>query len=196
MADVATRPTLTMPPDEAEALRAAYAGAGTVLEYGSGGSTVLAAELGATVWSVESDPDWAAMMRDWLANHPAKGRAHVVHIDVGPTKAWGYPRDEAAFRQWPDYPMQVWDMPGFTHPDVVLVDGRFRLACFLTVAHRITRPCTLFFDDYAPRAAYHKAEALCRPTRMIGRMAQFDLTPVPLTPDRMRAYVKALLLPN
>jgi hypothetical protein len=119
----------------------------------------------------------------------------VLHADIGPTRDWGHPVDEARFRHWPDYALKVWDAPGFRHPDVVLVDGRFRLGCFLTVAHQITRPVTLFFDDYTPRAAYRKAEALQAPAMIIGRMARFDLSPHPLTPDRLHAYVKALLQP-
>ncbi|VDC31879.1 hypothetical protein [Pseudogemmobacter humi] len=182
-----------MPEAEARAWGQACATARVVLEYGSGGSTLLAAEAGATVWSVESDAAWAGMMRDWFAAHPAP--VHIHHADIGPTKEWGHPADEAGFRRWPDYALQVWDLPGFSHPDVVLVDGRFRLACFLTVAYRITRPVVLFFDDYLPRPAYHKAGEIARPTEMIGRMARFDLEPVQLTPDRLRAYARALLQP-
>ncbi len=182
-----------MPEAEALAWAAACADAQRVLEYGSGGSTLVAAEAGCEVWSVESDGAWAQMMRDWFAAHPAK--VHIHHADIGPTREWGHPADEGAFRRWPDYALKIWDLPGFSHPDLVLVDGRFRLACFLTVAYRITRPVTLFFDDYAPREAYHKAEDLARPTEMIGRMARFDLHPVQLTPDRLRAYSRALLQP-
>lgn len=195
MAETVQRPDLTMPEAEAAALRAAYAGASVVLEYGSGGSTVLAAEAGAEVWAVESDAAWAAKMQAWFAAHPTTGRARVVHADIGPTRDWGHPVDESRLRQWPDYALKVWDLPGFRHPDVVLVDGRFRLGCFLTVAHRITRPVTLFFDDYVPRTAYHKAADLVAPAAIIGRMARFDLTPLPLTPDRLRPYVRALLQP-
>lgn len=195
MAEIQGRPELTFPPEEAAALRAAYGVARSVLEYGSGGSTVLAAELGANVWSVESDPDWACGLQGWLDAHPLTGRAQVLHVDIGPTRDWGHPVDTAGFRAWPDYALKVWDSPGFAHPDVVLVDGRFRLACFLTTAYRISRPVTLFFDDYLNRKAYHRAEAVCAPAAMIGRMARFDLTPVPLTQDHMRSYVRALLQP-
>lgn len=195
MAEALVRPELTLPPAEAEALRAAYAGAGAILEYGSGGSTVMAADLGAEVVSVESDAAWAAMMRGWFEANPPKGKVRVEHVDIGPTRDWGHPADDSSFRKWPDYALKVWDSPDFRHPDVVLVDGRFRLACFLTAAYRITRPVTLFFDDYTPRAAYHKAAELQPPARVIGRMACFDLTPRTLTAAGVRAYLKALLQP-
>ena len=187
------RPILTMPGPEAEAWVAACTDAQVVLEYGSGGSTVVAAEAGAEVWSVESDADWAAGMAEWFAQNPAN--VHLHHADIGPTRDWGYPVDDSRFRAWPDYALKVWDMPEFKHPDVVLVDGRFRLGCFLTVAYRIIRPVRLYFDDYLSRPAYHKAEVIARPTKMIGRMARFDLAPVQLTPDRLRAYTRALLQP-
>jgi hypothetical protein len=66
-ADLITRPELTLPEAEAATIRAAYERAGVILEYGSGGSTVLGAELGKRVLSVESDKAWAQMMRDWFA---------------------------------------------------------------------------------------------------------------------------------
>jgi hypothetical protein len=50
---------LTLPADEARLLQDHYARAGVVLEYGSGGSTLLAARLGKQVFSVESDAAWA-----------------------------------------------------------------------------------------------------------------------------------------
>jgi hypothetical protein len=195
MADIIQRPKLTLPEAEGEALRLAYADATTVLEYGSGGSTLLAAEAGAEVWSVESDPAWAAMMQGWFEANPTNGKAHILHADIGPTGDWGHPVDESRLRNWPDYALKVWETTGFRHPDVVLVDGRFRLGCFLTVAYRITRPVTLFFDDYTPRPGYHKAEQLMPVTALIGRMARFDLTPQTLTPDRIRAYIRALHQP-
>ena len=53
------RPTLTLPEAEAALITAAYDKAEVILEYGSGGSTVLAADLGKKVVAVESDRDWA-----------------------------------------------------------------------------------------------------------------------------------------
>ena len=189
------RPDLTLPAAEAEALRAAYSSAKTVLEYGAGGSTLMAAELGAEVWAVESDPAWAQMMQDWFGANPTAGRAHILHADIGPTKEWGHPKDESAFRNWPGYALKFWELRDVPHPDVVLIDGRFRLASFMATAFHITRPVTLYFDDYLPRPAYHKAEQLLKPSQIIGRMARFDLLPIPLTPDRLGAFARAMLQP-
>ena len=65
------RPDLTLPKAEAAWLAEFYGVAGTILEYGSGGSTVLAAEMpGKTVYSVESDLAWAADMAAYFEENP------------------------------------------------------------------------------------------------------------------------------
>lgn len=179
-------PELTMPAAEAAHLRAAYARAGVILEYGSGGSTVIGAEMpGKTVFSVESDAAWLEAMRGYFGAHPPKATVHLHHGDIGPTKKWGHPEGESEFRLWPNYPNSVWERADFQQPDLVLIDGRFRAACFLTTLFRATAPVTVLFDDYINRKSYHAVEDLIRPKAMIGRMAQFDLTPMTLPPERL-----------
>lgn len=52
-----------MPPDAAELVARVYGQAETILEYGSGGSTVLAAELpDKHITTVESDRSWVRRM--------------------------------------------------------------------------------------------------------------------------------------
>jgi hypothetical protein len=176
-----TAPVLTLPAAEAEALRAACAAASVILEYGSGGSTLLAASApGRTVFSVESDPAWIAGLKRWFAAHPPPSRVILHHADVGPTARWGMPVSNAGWARFHRYPLSVWDRPDFLHPDLVLVDGRFRVGCFLAVLFRITRPVTLLFDDYALRPPYRAVERYARPEEMIGRMARFTLAPMPV----------------
>jgi hypothetical protein len=191
------RPVLTLPPVEAEAVRAAYAGAEVILEYGSGGSTVLAAEMpGKTVFSVESDAAWLAGMQDWFAHNPPRAQVHLHHANIGPTREWGYPGSDASFRRWPSYPVSVWDLPEFRHPDVVLIDGRFRAACFLTTLFRITRPVRVLWDDYTGRPEYHAMEAFSPRTGTIGRMAVFDARPTQIPAEKLglilTTYLRAM----
>ena len=167
--------------------------ASVVLEYGSGGSTVLAADRTDRVMSVESDADWLSTMRAWFAAH--KPRADVVlhHADIGPTGKWGMPAGARAFRSFPGYALEIWDHPGFSHPDLVLIDGRFRPACLLATAFRIARPVTVLFDDYADRPAYHGVEAMFRPVALHGRMAEFHLKPTVL-PAAQLAWIMGWFL--
>jgi hypothetical protein len=190
------RPELTLPPAEAEALRTAYESADVILEYGSGGSTLVAAEMGKTVFAVESDPNWAQMMRDWFAANPPSGRVQIVHADIGPTKEWGHPVDHAAWRSFAGYPLAIWDRKGFQQPDVVLVDGRFRVGCALATAFRTQKPVTLLFDDYVKRENYHVIEKfLGQPTVLIGRMAVFETTPTPIPAEHLLRVVQLMSRP-
>ncbi|MDF1801348.1 hypothetical protein [Thalassovita sp.] len=190
------RPELTLPDAEAQALRLAYNEAEVVLEYGSGGSTLVAAELGKTVFSVESDLDWAQMMRDWFLVNPGLGQVEIIHADIGPTKEWGHPSDHSAWRQFPAYPLAVWDRKDFQQPDVVLVDGRFRVGCALATAFRTTRRVTLLFDDYAKRDHYHVVEKfLGQPAAMIGRMACFEIDPTPVPAEHLLRVVQLMSRP-
>ncbi|WP_226621145.1 hypothetical protein [Alloyangia pacifica] len=180
MTALLTRPELTLPEAEASLLRAEYARAEVILEYGSGGSTVLAGEmLGKTVFSVESDRDWAQMMRRWFAETPpaAGTEVDVIWSDIGPTKQWGHPVDEIEWRSFPEYPLKVWELPEFRQPGVVLVDGRFREGCALAAAFLTEKPLVLLFDDYAPRHHYHKVEHWLGRPQMTGRMARFEIVP-------------------
>ncbi len=185
---------LTLPVKEAELVRKLYAEVDVVLEYGSGGSTFIAAEVTKRkVFSVESDKDWAEALSQSVKHHFPKKEVHIHHADIGPTKEWGHPKNPRAFQQFPGYPLSVWDLPEFEHPDLVLIDGRFRAACFLTVLFKITKPTTVLWDDYIDRFAYHEVEDLAKPVEMVGRMARFELTPMAIPADKLLWVVQTYL---
>ena len=193
-----SRPELTLPPEEAALLREAYERAEVILECGSGGSTVMASEMpGKAVWSVERDQAWAQMMRGWLAaNPPAKGtEVDVVWSDIGPTKEWGHPVDHSEWARFARYPLEVWDLKGFRHPDVVLVDGRFRQGCALAAAFRATRPLDLYFEDYTRREHYHVVEQFLGTPEITGRMAHFHVTPQPIPAERLLKIIQLMQRP-
>lgn len=194
------RPELTLPDAEAALLASAYADARVILEYGSGGSTVMASEMeGKTVTSVESDGDWAQMMRDWLAaNPPARGtRVEVIHADIGPTKKWGYPVNRRRHHLFPHYPLGIWQDGGMTAaPEVVLVDGRFRMGCALATAFNTKTPVDLYWDDYRKRRVYHAVEKWLGKPELTGRMAHFRIEPQRLDPRDMAEAMSLMLRPE
>jgi hypothetical protein len=107
-------------------------------EFGTGGSTLLAVEAGfEAIVGVESDAAWARAVREHAAVSPAvaEGRASILHADLGPVGDWGTPRRENA-RLFPLYVSTMWEewARREAFPDLVLVDGRFRVACALSVA--------------------------------------------------------------
>lgn len=171
----------TMPPAEAAFLADGYNAAKVILEYGAGGSTIAAAELpGRVVMAVDSSLDWLNGIAAWFAANQPESRVLLHHVNIGETKAWGTPKDASGWSRYHQYPLSIWDHPEFEHPDVVLVDGRFRTACFLATLFRASRPVTVYFDDYAERAAYHVIERYAKPDMVRGRMARFRLLPRPL----------------
>lgn len=188
----AKRPPLGLEEAAAARLHAAYSEARVILEYGGGGSTVLAAELpGKYIMCVESDPNWALKLQLWIDAAVLPSPVIVYPVDIGPVGAWGRPKDATAWASFHRYPLAIWDEPFFRHPDVILIDGRFRPACLATAALRITRPVTVLFDDYVPRTHYHAIEVLARPVAMIGRMAEFRLEPGALPRDAVTTVVAA-----
>ncbi|MEO0465150.1 MAG: hypothetical protein AAF216_01300 [Pseudomonadota bacterium] len=179
-------PVMTFPDQVRAHVERCYAKARIILEYGSGGSTVLAAgQPGKFIQSVESDFDWAMNMRSHLDEIGAASPVVIYPIDIGPVGMWGRPIDGSNWQKFQRYPNDIWDQPFFRHPDLVLIDGRFRPACFATVCIRITRPVRLLFDDYLDRPEYHGVETLAKPARMIGRMAEFQLEPRPYAAEEI-----------
>ncbi|MDA7425996.1 hypothetical protein [Thalassococcus lentus] len=198
MTQTLSRPELTLPDAEAALLQRAYESADVILEYGSGGSTVLASEMpGKTVFSVESDQAWAQMMRDWFASHPAAAGTTVDMIwsDIGATKEWGHPVDASEWRRFARYPLEVWGLKEFRQPDVVLVDGRFRQGCALATAFMTKKPVEVLFDDYVQRKHYHKVEDFLGSPEITGRMARFRVVPQPIPPEKLLQVIRFMQNP-
>ncbi|MBL9061030.1 glycosyltransferase family 2 protein [Tabrizicola sp.] len=189
--DVAPKPKvqfkLTFPQQERDYMVRAYADAKVILEYGSGGSTVMAAQAGCRVISVESDKAWAESLAGVLKG--ISDKAHVHHADIGPTRAWGYPSQNDRVQSYHTYALSVWDRRDFQDPDLVLIDGRFRAACLAAVKMRARRPTTVLFDDYVDRRYYHAVEKLAVKEEVIGRLARFTVTPGPVPPEMLTQVI-------
>jgi hypothetical protein len=193
---VVRAPDVTFPKDIEDFVRGQYKSAEHILEYGSGGSTVIAGQnTKGSVLSVESDLAWANMMKAWFVANPPTCKVRVHHVDIGPTKEWGWPESTAGFRNWPGYANSVWDVKRFRQPDMVLIDGRFRLACFLTVLFRTKTKVTVLWDDYTDRPQYHCAEDLLKPVAFVGRMAVFEVQPTAVPSDRLGWIAESYLKP-
>ena len=151
------------------------------LEFGSGGSTVLASRLVRdSVIAVDSSQDWLDKVAE-ACPRERSAQLHLHHVDIGPVGDWGVPTDQATMPRWPDYHSSVWAMPDAALADLVLVDGRFRVACFLQALLRTGPDTLLVMHDYVKRRAhYHPVEEVARPILALGelvvlqRRADFD----------------------
>ena len=165
-----------MPPRGTAAFSRAIGAARCYLEYGSGGSTVTAVQTGVPdLITVESDRLWLDAVRERVADRLVAGRHHLQHIDIGPTMLHGYPASESPWRRFGHYPLAPWKLAreqGLS-PDFVLIDGRFRVACFLATVIHAAPGTRVFFDDYTKRPSYHRVTAFLEPRRHVARLAEF-----------------------
>lgn len=171
-----------------------------LVEYGVGGSTLLAFKSGInTIWSTDSSQEWL----DNIRNHPelgaavAKKKLHLFHADLGQLRQWGFPAGMEAVKKWPGYPMQVWEKLGerAEQVDVVLVDGRFRIASAL-VSLLFTRPeVPVVIHDFE-RTHYHVVleftDTIASCERLVVLKKKSDLNMRRL----MRVLFKHILDPN
>ncbi|MEM9210498.1 MAG: hypothetical protein AAGA63_03360 [Pseudomonadota bacterium] len=180
---------MTFPEDVSTFLEEQYRGYNRVLEYGSGGSTILAARLSRKrLVSVESDETWCSELGQYLwINYPL-ARIRLLHADIGPTGEWGYPLDASRSGDFVNYPFAPWVQYPKWSPELILIDGRFRVACFVTCLAHIKGPTKILFDDYTNRPEYHVVERLLSPVEFHGRMAVFHATANLLTEDDRNAF--------
>jgi hypothetical protein len=142
---------------EIELLRAMLRPASIYVEFGCGGSTFVAADLvGKFIVSVDSSQDWlrAVAQSCTEADKPLLPTAHFV--DIGPIKEFGWPADESARDRWPEYHSSIWRVwPEARQADVFLIDGRFRVACFLQSLLNARQDRVFLIHDYFSRPHYH-----------------------------------------
>jgi len=146
------------------------------LEYGTGGSTVLAARCGVRrLVAVENDLSWLLALRHRVERVGGDTEQVWRHEDLGPSGDWGAPLDESGWRRYQSYALGVWrdGWPDGDSPDLVLVDGRFRVACTVASLIHAAPGTPVLFDDYPDRPQYHHIERLLAPVAVHGRLAEF-----------------------
>jgi hypothetical protein len=174
-----------MPPEETEALRRFLTTADSFLELGAGASTVLAMDVGVrSITTIDTD----GPLLDILENRfnrlgdSKKREFRAVFVDTRYSGKWGYPLGSKGNAFADNYLHAVRESP---MADLVLIDGRFRLASFIEIATRVRNPTTILWDDYASRGDYHAIESVLRPSSVIGRMGIFELVVPIQIPSRL-----------
>lgn len=131
------------------------------MEFGSGGSTYVAANT-PKEWliSVDSSQEWLDNVAAACSDLPRQPELH--HVDIGPLAEWGYPADDSAHERWPNYHSEIWNLPKCSDADLYFVDGRFRVACFAQVVLRCRPDALIGIHDFASRPAYHRVYEIGR----------------------------------
>jgi hypothetical protein len=126
------------------------------LEYGSGASTVFFSKYeNLNIVAVESDAAYANQVKIAIGNNI---RTQILHSGTGPTGLWGVPlffknSTSTGFK----YVNTPWRNLGENYePEIILVDGRYRVACALNILVRYAnkKSFTILFDDYIGRDEY------------------------------------------
>lgn len=150
-------------------------------EYGMGLSTRWMLEnTKALVVAVDTSKEWVDSVSEKFPDEP---RLDAGWIDVGAVGDWGYPKSYHARGNFHQYREYIWR--GDVKPDLVLIDGRFRVACFLQSMISARAGARVIFDDYTDRPHYHIIEELIAPAETFGRQALFIM---PQAFDRSSAF--------
>ncbi|MFG1239335.1 hypothetical protein V5F63_19265 [Xanthobacter autotrophicus DSM 597] len=162
-------------PAEIEALKARLSLSNDYLEFGAGGSTVLACRMGVqTVTSIETDLTFCSDLIDRfsLRSYIDTGRLHLRHVHVGPTGPWGFPIEMPADRLienyvgWPSKQKSA---------DLILIDGRFRVAVAADCALSHGSDTTIMIHDYFDRPQYRPIEEFLTLRERVDSLAIFSV---------------------
>ena len=140
------------------------AGLSSLLEFGCGEATLVAARQVRRIVSVDSDAARLRKVQGEVAREAVEFTP--AHIDIGPVGEGGYPADESRLRDWPRYHTHIWRGMGGS-PDAVTVAGRFRVACLLQAIIHCKPDCVFLFHDFNEKPHYH---AVLRHVEVLARV--------------------------
>lgn len=177
-----------MSPAEQELWDRALGSAESYFEFGSGGSTVWALAHHPNlkhVHTVESDEAWISRLKaeePVIRNAIASGRLRLEHAYIGETKAWGWPKNRDLQAIWPRYCDEIRQAREVRRWDVIFVDGRFRVSCFLKALDAVKDEpgadrVRLLVHDYENRREYHVVERFAEKMQSAETMALFRPKP-------------------
>ena len=166
---------LRMSPAEAGLFRSFVSCASSYLEFGAGGSTVLASELVAgPVYSIESDTAWIDKVKGLAA--PSTYERKFLFADIGQTGHWGVPTNPHGEVDYLNYHQNIWEYIDREF-DMYFIDGRFRVACACQSLLRCKPDSIMLIHDYRSRRHYHMIEKIAAPIAEAEDMTAFRRRP-------------------
>ena len=141
-------------------------------EYGGGESTCwVLSNSKATVVTVDTSRSWLKEIERSVDFDILRWRP--IHVNVGDLEEWGRPVGFKFRSRFLYYACAPWRTR--LEPDFILIDGRFRVCCFLASLVSARPGTIIIFDDYVDRSQYHVCEEFLRPIDTIGRQAIFEV---------------------
>ena len=129
----------------------------TYFEFGSGGSTYQASIRNniKNIYSVESDIQWYNKLTEILND---KTNITFIYNEMNTVPdTWGHPGKNSTKSQHINYSDHIRKLDDSAKKslDLILIDGRFRVACCLKCFDVIDKNCFIVFDDFLDRPPYH-----------------------------------------
>jgi hypothetical protein len=166
-----------MPLTEREYLETLYRNASSILEFGTGGSTLFAIESSKKIVAIESDKKFYNYLTQYVDNTYPACDAKITLAKTGVTGRYGMPLfhpltlDVSA--KGMSYVLSGYSQYITSIPDLIFVDGRWRTACCLYALLRGWRDSTaIFLDDYDDDRSYRKIIEKYFTPELHGRIAR------------------------
>ena len=152
-------------------------------EYGCGlSSKWMLKNTNCKVISVDSSKEWVEKIK--TENKKYVSRLKINHVDLGKVRRWGFPINYDNNSNFSDYTDYIWKQS--ERPKLVLVDGRFRVCCFLTSLKFAEAGTKIIFDDYVNSPHYHFIEKYVSRINECGRQCLF------IVPDKSKIDMHTL----
>jgi len=147
----------------------------TYFEFGSGGSTFQASKKDniKCIYSVESDQFWIDKLYQYPVINQSK-KVNILYIDIKALpNNYGYPGKDSTYNDWIKYSRAFISLNDSIKKsvDLILIDGRFRVACVLNLFDEIDKNTFILFDDFFNRGYYHIVLDYYTVIEKVGRMA-------------------------
>lgn len=141
-------------------------------EIGCGQSTCFAANAAniEVIYSVDNSQEWINYVKDAVMSK----KVNLIHIDLGVLGEWGRPKGYEKIENLDHYALSLINQKH--KPELILIDGRFRVFCFLRIITSCDYDLKIIFDDYLEERAYYKiVEKIIVPSFTNGRQALFEI---------------------
>jgi hypothetical protein len=165
---------LAMSDREAVLFEAFVEKASIYLEFGAGGSTCIAARHVRKIISIDSSDEWLNKVQQAIVSSGSNTELQLHKVDIGPIGDWGTPTEPTHRHKWPDYSLSVWESQEATLADLILIDGRFRVACFAEALARARDGAIIMIHDFEDRDYYHVLKRLARYIAVTEKLSIFQ----------------------
>jgi glycosyltransferase involved in cell wall biosynthesis len=130
-------------------------------EYGCGGSTMLVSKLNniKNIESVDNIKEWITILQqnNYIDERINDKTLKINYIDTnGDKNNWGRPLNNLPIKNYELYQSSIKKCD--FKPDIIFIDGRFRVACAINSLSIMTDDTVLLIHDYTHRKEYHILE--------------------------------------